>query len=86
MKRSTAYVLRSSIHRISLPRIAGVGVVLLALLVISGCTRGSQGIFATIEVEEETKTSNLVDNTSASALVRADLGSGERFVVRAGSK
>ncbi len=91
MIRSTAYVLRKTVNRISpkrtaLPRIVGVGAVLLALVIISSCTRGTQGIFATIEVEEKTKTSNLVDNTSASALVRADLGNGERFVVRAGSK
>lgn len=88
MIRSTAYVLRKTVNRIALklPRIAGVGAVLLALLTISSCTRGTQGIFATIEVEEKTKTSNLVDNTSASALVRADLGNDELFVVRAGSK
>jgi hypothetical protein len=74
--------------RTPLTRTAGVVAVLLAVLAITGCTRGSQGIFATIEVEEETKTSNLVDNTSATALVRADLGDGdgERFVVLAGSK
>ncbi|MFW5694280.1 MAG: hypothetical protein ACOCYB_03870, partial [Alkalispirochaeta sp.] len=46
-------------------RYAALGVMLLAAVLITGCTRGSQGIFATIEVEEKTKTSNLVDNTSA---------------------
>ncbi|MEX2442258.1 MAG: hypothetical protein WD492_01540 [Alkalispirochaeta sp.] len=60
--------------------------VVVMLLAITGCTRGSQGIFATIEVEEETKTSNLVDNTSATALVRTDIGGDERFVVQAGTK
>ncbi|MFW5695351.1 MAG: hypothetical protein ACOCYB_09280, partial [Alkalispirochaeta sp.] len=40
-----------------------------------------------IEVEEKTKTSNLVDNTSATALVQTSLGGdGERFLVRAGTK
>ncbi|HKK49217.1 MAG TPA: hypothetical protein VJ932_08975 [Alkalispirochaeta sp.] len=67
-------------------RIRLFGVLLVVVLGITGCTRGTQGIFATIEVEEETKTSNLVDNTSATALVRTDLGDVARFVVQAGTK
>ncbi|MFW5827698.1 MAG: hypothetical protein ACOCU4_06385 [Alkalispirochaeta sp.] len=70
-------------------RLGLLGVLVAVVLVITGCTRGTQGIFATIEVEEETKTSNLVDNTSATALVRTSIGvddGGERFVVQAGTK
>jgi hypothetical protein len=57
-----------------------LGIVLVVTL--SGCSRGTQGIFATIEIEEKTNTSNLVDNTTINALVRTD----DRIIVLAGTK
>lgn len=59
---------------------------ILAILVLAGCTQGTQGIFATIEAEEETTTSNLVDNTSVTALVRVTVDGTDRYVVLAGQK
>ncbi len=50
------------------------------LIVLAACTRGTQGIFATIEQEEETATSNLVDDATIVALVRAEVGTETRFV------
>mgnify|MGYP001223701200 CR=1 FL=1 len=63
-----------------------VAVAGLAIASLAGCTRGTQGIFATIEVEEKTDTSNLVDNTTVSALVRTAIGGSDRYVVLAGTK
>lgn len=68
---------------------AGACVAAAAFLVAS-CTRGTQGIFATIEAEERIETNNLVDNTSIVGLVLAAFpGAGdgsERYVSIAGTK
>ena len=61
------------------------GLIIIGLLVLAGCNRGTQGIFATIEVEEKTATSNLVDNTSIGGLVKTQI-SAEQYVVLAGTK
>ena len=59
----------------------------LLLVVLSGCTRGTQGIFATIEVEEATDTSNLPDAVSPTALVYTDISdSGGRYLVLANGR
>jgi hypothetical protein len=49
---------------------------------LSGCSRGTQGIFATIEIEEKTNTSNLVDNTTINGLVLTE----SRIIALAGTK
>lgn len=63
-----------------------LGGFLLIVSLFSGCTQGASGIFADIEQEEEIKKSNLVDNTFAAAVTRADIGGTSRYYAVVGTK
>lgn len=64
-----------------------ISVATLLILALAGCTQGTQGIFATIEVEEATDTSNLPDSVSPTALVYTNLSdAGGRYLVLANGR
>jgi hypothetical protein len=76
------FSVQSSRRRTFSPGRRAILVAAVLVVALSGCSRGTQGIFATIEIEEKTNTSNLVDNTTINALVRTE----DRLVVLAGTK